>query len=121
MSATTKAMQLAERLDRTLTAGPDFLMEDVLTQIGMLLGGLSVKGFKADLTAELLRLEDEAFENAGPWDYSPGRGGNDPDAFVSDHLLAAIDAAEEAFCADFIRQAEALLKPFTHPALAEAA
>ena len=94
-----QARAFACRLD-VLLGLQDERVEDALLAIGELLGGLGCKGFAADLRSHLDRLEADEIENASPQDISRGKGGNDPDSWISGRLehriaeMRAVDARD---------------------------
>lgn len=104
------AMAYAARLDVLLAETENDALEDALLAVGELLGGLGYKGFSADLRAHLERVEADLLSDADPWDYSSGRGGNDPDAIFSARLSDEIDVARADDAADWLASAQALLE-----------
>ena len=103
-----QARAFACRLD-VLLGLQDERVEDALLAIGELLGGLSVFGFSYDLSSHLRRVEQDQLEDAGPWDYSPGLGPNDPDARFSAALQDRIAEMRATDARDWMDEATALL------------
>lgn len=103
------ARALADTLD-SLLGYDDDQIADALLSIGELLGGLGCRGFRADLDAHLERLEADLLEDAHPSEYSRGRGGNDPDTYLSGRLEDRIAEARAADAADWHAEADALLQ-----------
>jgi len=91
-----QARAFACRLD-VLAGLQDERVEEALLAIGELLGGLSVHGFAADLRSHLARVEQDQLEDAHPSDISRGKGGNDPDSYISgrlEHRIAEMRATD---------------------------
>ena len=84
------------------------IAEDRLSRMGALLGGESAKGIEHDLRDAMNRAEAEVREAAEEADYVPSRGGTDPDAYTSERLEAAIDAARDAVARDWLAAASAI-------------
>lgn len=62
-----EALAYAAQLDRTLAAGPDDETHDRLLEVGELCGGLSERGFAADLTQEIDEYEASQVRACGSW------------------------------------------------------
>lgn len=84
-------------------------VEDALQDVGELLGGLSIHGFAGDLRAHLARVEQDLLEDASPQDYSPGMGGNDPNAIFSGRISDAIDTARADDSASWLQDAREII------------
>ena len=103
-----RALALCRKLDAAQpTEGGDY--EDRFVQVGNLLGGEGKSGMVGALTDALDRIESDLMQEATWPDYSPGRGGNDPDHWVSAELQDRIADAQDAFCRRFVADAEAIL------------
>jgi hypothetical protein len=123
-----QALAYAHRLDviaAEIARGPyrpaDEALEEALHAIGNLLGGLSCKGYAADLRAHLDRVEEDLLSDASPWDYSAGLGGLDPDQVFSSRLSDAIDAARADDALDWAESAQAIMDRVSAPAPVRAA
>src|SRR3954468_13695525 len=122
------AMAYAARLDvllavldaRAVYLPADAALEEALHAVGTLLGGLGYKGFAHDLRRHLDTLEEEMILDAPRCDYSPGLGGNDPDAVLSSRLEDMIHQARSDDCADWLASAQDVLAQRQQP-VAEAA
>ena len=108
-NAEAAALAFAASLDALAGQDNPEPVEDALADVGELLGGLSIHGFAGDLRAHLARVEADILEDAPRCDYSPGLGGNDPDAVFSGRLSDVIDRAREDDSADWLDSARALL------------
>jgi hypothetical protein len=108
-NAEAAALAFAAHLDALAAKDKPDAVEDALLEVGELLGGLSIHGFQGDLRAHLDRVEADMLDDASPRDYSPGTGGNDPDAVFSSKLSDQIDQARADDAADWEASARALL------------
>jgi hypothetical protein len=103
------AMAYAARLDVLLAETRDEALEEALHEVGNLLGGLGCRGFAHDLRRHLERVEADLLADAHRYDYSPGRGPNDPDAIFSAALSDMIDRAREDDCAFWLEDATRII------------
>ncbi len=119
------AVAYAALLDRIAACNPGGHVEEVLDQVGELLGGLSADGFVADLDAASDAIEadmasaanTECFGNeAGFPDVWPSRGGNDPDGGISAGLWDRICEAQNELARGWLRQATAIMAAPVRPA-----
>ncbi len=108
----TAAAALCAKLDKQQAADPsgeDEAAQERLEQLGTLLGGVGDDGFVAVLDWNMQRIETDKTEKADPRDYHSGRGGNDPDRYMSGWLEDAIEMARNEFCRDFMFDCERVM------------
>jgi hypothetical protein len=108
-NAEAAALAFAASLDVLARQDNPEPVEDALADVGELLGGLSIHGFAGDLRAHLARVEQDLLEDASPQDYSPGIGGNDPNAIFSGRISDAIDTARADDSASWLQDAREII------------
>lgn len=105
MSAVTEALARAVDLDARVAAGtlPDETHEALAHAVD-----LSIYGFAHDLRSELHDITEAVFED-NPREWSAGRGGNDPDAFVSGWLEEQIHEQQTEFATEWLAKVDAVM------------